>query len=160
MAPNLEPAEIVLMTKQWIEAKRAGQELTYKLNPPDAQPVKVQIIGGLPDLRVGPDEPTVLMPHNGVHVEGHMIAGQPSVPKSNFTCNSVPETNSTNDLGALALGKKSPNVAAATDRTLNYESLLKDVRWLDTGIQTGLFLVIRTVVRRVLAIAGLKKSWT
>jgi hypothetical protein len=73
MAPDLEPAELASMTRQFIISKREGKELDLKANPPKSLPVKVEIVGGLP---TPPGYEAVIMPHNGHAIEGHLIAGQ------------------------------------------------------------------------------------
>jgi hypothetical protein len=75
VAPDLEPAELATMTRQFIMSKREGKELELKAiqNDPTA-PVRVIIEGGIPEL----PGTNVIMPHNGHQIEGHKIAGQHS----------------------------------------------------------------------------------
>jgi hypothetical protein len=72
IAPDLEPAELAAMTRQFITSKREGKELELKAIKDETQPVRVEIIGGLPPL----PNTNIIMPHNGHAIEGHRIAGQ------------------------------------------------------------------------------------
>jgi hypothetical protein len=72
LAPDLEPLEVAAMTKQWIESKRAGQELELKVNPPEVRPQQIQIVGGLP---TPPGCENLIMPD----INGHQIDAIESV---------------------------------------------------------------------------------
>jgi hypothetical protein len=88
IAPDLEPAELATMTRQFILSKREGKELELKAIKDDTtQPVRVVIEGGLPPLPAT----NIMMPHNGHAIEGHAIAGQISETSSSQETTSTPE---------------------------------------------------------------------
>jgi hypothetical protein len=88
-AQELTPLELSTLLLNWIKSKREGKELELKaLKDDTSTPVRVEIIGGLPNLPAT----NIKMPHNGHAIEGHLINGQQDPEKNSGTPAPQPQT--------------------------------------------------------------------